>query len=104
MQLSRRDFLKLSVPATGLLVLGRVPISETALAEASRTLSPKTAAKAVLYDASRCIGCRACETACRRSNKLPPESKPLDLSPRSWTVVKSRQIEVNGRVEWLYSK
>ncbi len=101
-QLSRRDFLKLSIPATGLLVLGGVPISETALAESYRTLSPNTAA--MLYEASKCIGCRRCEDACRSWNKLPPEYRPLDLSARSWTVVKFRQIEENGTVKWLPSK
>ena len=104
MELSRKDFLKLSIPATGLLILGGVPLLNPGLVKASQTSSLKGSRQAVLYDCTKCIGCRACETACRRWNKLPPESKPLDLSPSSWTVVKFNQIEVNGTVTRLPSK
>ena len=104
MQQSRKDFLKLSVLATGLFVLGRAPISEMALAQTSPTPSPKTVTMAVLFDVSKCNGCRACETTCRKWYKLPPEPEPTDLSPRSLTVVKSTQIEGNAGVNWLYSK
>lgn len=104
MLLSRKEFLKLSVPATGLFVFSGVPISEPDMAQASSTLTRKTTSKAVLFDASKCTGCRACETVCRNLNKLPPEPKPIDLSPRSLTVVKSTQIEENGEVKWLHSK
>ena len=31
---------------------------------------------AVLYDATRCIGCRSCVRACRSFNELPPEEQP----------------------------
>lgn len=103
-QLSRRQFLGLSIPAMSLFVLGRVPISKPNVVQTSPTQSGKTAAKAILVDISKCKGCRACETVCRKLYKLLPESKPLDLSPRSLTVVKSTQIEGNGEVKWLYSK
>ncbi|WP_320172200.1 sulfate respiration complex iron-sulfur protein HmcB [Maridesulfovibrio sp.] len=37
--------------------------------------------KGVLFDATRCIGCRKCEAACNTVNKLPePEKKFDDLS------------------------
>jgi formate dehydrogenase iron-sulfur subunit len=32
----------------------------------------------VLHDISRCIGCRNCEAACNKINKLPPPEKPFD--------------------------
>jgi Fe-S-cluster-containing dehydrogenase component len=34
-------------------------------------------AKAVLFDATRCIGCRKCEEACNKVNKLPAPAKPF---------------------------
>ncbi len=32
----------------------------------------------VLYDSTRCIGCRTCEAACNRVNDLPPPTLPFD--------------------------
>jgi Fe-S-cluster-containing dehydrogenase component len=32
----------------------------------------------VLFDASRCIGCRKCEAACNKVNELPQPAKPFD--------------------------
>jgi len=32
----------------------------------------------VLTDLSRCIGCRACESACNEVNKLPEPDVPFD--------------------------
>ncbi len=56
-----------------------------------------TDALGLLYDATRCIGCKACMVACRESNKLAPETSnapgrlwdmPMDLSGQTKTVVK----------------
>lgn len=35
-------------------------------------------ANGVLFDASRCIGCRKCEAACNQVNDLPKPDKPFD--------------------------
>ena len=32
----------------------------------------------VLYDNTRCIGCRTCEAACNKVNDLPPPGRPFD--------------------------
>ena len=104
MQFSRKDFLKLSIPATGLLILGGVPLLTPGLVKASPTSSLKGTRQALLYDSSKCIGCRACETACRRWNKLPPEHKPLELSTTSWTVIKSIELNNSGKKEQLFLK
>lgn len=108
MQLDRRDFLKLSVPATGLIVLGTPQISEAA----AQAFLPTQTDKAMLYDASKCVGCRACQTACRRQNNVPPESmgyggiydNPSDLSPSTWTLIKARVFQANGGNELLLRK
>jgi formate dehydrogenase iron-sulfur subunit len=104
MQMNRRDFLKVSIPVTGLSVLGGVLIPKIARAEGSTTSLQNKTGKALLYDSSKCIGCRACEAACRKSNKLPVEAKPEELSARSWTVVKSFELETENDVEKVFLK
>ncbi len=39
--------------------------------------------KALLVDITRCIGCRACETACKEKNGLPMDDLPASGQPRS---------------------
>ncbi|MFC1865807.1 4Fe-4S dicluster domain-containing protein [Chloroflexota bacterium] len=101
-QLNRRDFLKLSVPVTGLFVFGMDPVLGAALNETSPVIAPNTVA--MLYESSKCLGCRRCEDACRRWNKLEPEYRPDDLSPHSLTTLKYRKAGEGYNVEWLPSK
>ncbi len=51
----------------------------------------------LLYDSVRCVGCRACQSACRAANKTPPSvvlvdgvayDAPLDLNGTTLTVIK----------------
>lgn len=51
----------------------------------------------LLYDATRCIGCRACVTACRAANDKPadvayivgaPYDAPIDLNGTTLTIIK----------------
>ncbi|UCC17767.1 MAG: 4Fe-4S dicluster domain-containing protein [Dehalococcoidales bacterium] len=105
MGLNRREFLRLSVPAAGLIALSGVMTSKQGLAKAAEILSTEGIGKAVLYDTSKCVGCHACEVACRRWNEIPPPaSKPHDLSARTLTLVKSRRINFNGEDKWVHSK
>ncbi len=101
MELSRRDFMKFSVPALCLPLVSKPQGSITSLA-GGPALSVRTGGKAILYDGSKCNGCRACEVACRRANRLAPlpqQGPQLDLSPNSWTVVKTTEVVVNGKAE-----
>jgi formate dehydrogenase iron-sulfur subunit len=79
--LTRRDMLKLAgLGASGLLLR---PDSACAWGEAG---AGNTAA--MLYDATRCEGCRVCEAACKESNNLPPEPEhPSGLTARTWTII-----------------
>lgn len=70
---------------------GARPASAAALPEAPAD------ARGLLYDTTRCIGCKACVSACREANNLEPESAgfapglyhaPIDLSGRAKTVIK----------------
>jgi Fe-S-cluster-containing dehydrogenase component len=50
----------------------------------------------ILYDATVCIGCKACMSACKEYNNLPPDhstadsiwDNPLDLSAKTFNIVK----------------
>jgi formate dehydrogenase iron-sulfur subunit len=47
---------------------------------------------AILYDASKCIGCRACERACKEYNDLPaPEEANTELSATAWNLIVARK-------------
>ncbi|GGY65192.1 formate dehydrogenase subunit beta [Pseudoduganella albidiflava] len=74
---------------------------------------PVTGTVAKLIDVSKCIGCKACQTACSEWNDLRDEvgettgvyDNPIDLTPQSWTVMKFAEHENNdGNLEWLIRK
>ncbi len=55
---------------------------------------------AILYDASKCIGCRACQVACKRWNELEAEytegsdyKNTQELTASTWNVIKYVGIE-----------
>ncbi len=66
-----------------------------------------------LIDATKCIGCRGCQTACKQWNQLPATDtsftgsyeNPPALSSNTWMRIKFREheSEQNG-VDWLMSK
>ncbi|HBR06988.1 MAG TPA: hypothetical protein DD766_08375 [Desulfovibrio sp.] len=70
----RRKFLALMGVAGAGLALGKTP----AQAAGNVHFEGYPDAKAVLFDATRCIGCRKCEAACNKVNKLPAPAKPFD--------------------------
>jgi formate dehydrogenase iron-sulfur subunit len=96
MQLDRRDFLKLS---------GVAIASGIALPQAdAKALSSHEGEVGILYDASKCVGCRACQMACKHWNKLPAETtdpqklydRPLGLSAETWTLIKLNRSSQTG--------
>ena len=68
--------------------------------------------KGVLCDANKCIGCRACQVACKQWNELPAEEttnqgtyeNPLQLSAKTFTKLRFREIEQNGQFRWVFAK
>ncbi|MRW89003.1 formate dehydrogenase subunit beta [Duganella sp. FT80W] len=75
--------------------------------------TPVTGTVAKLIDVSKCIGCKACQTACMEWNDLRDEvgettgvyDNPLDLTPQSWTVMRFSEYEnTKGDLEWLIRK
>jgi Fe-S-cluster-containing dehydrogenase component len=83
--LSRKDFL---FSTAGLVALvGGLP--RYGFANAFSALPLKGTNQAILYDASKCIGCRMCESACRIKNNLPQGNEPGKLSKTSWTAIRT---------------
>jgi len=69
---------------------------------------------AKLIDVSKCIGCKACQTACMEWNDLREEpginvgvyDNPADLTENAWTVMRFSEYEntASGNLEWLIRK
>jgi formate dehydrogenase iron-sulfur subunit len=81
-RVNRRDFIKLSgASLSGLL-----------LHPSSRALASNGSELAILYDASKCIGCRACERACKTHHALAaPEAANKELSATTWNLIAMRE-------------
>ena len=96
----------------------KVDLSEADLVRRSASSVPQPARKltsvAKLIDTSKCIGCKACESACLEWNNLREEvgfnhgvyDNPLDLTPESLTVMRfSEWINAETQnLEWLIRK
>src|SRR5512139_2102271 len=101
MPISRRDLLR------GAVVAG----ASTALAgtaEGRGAVAPEPEAVGLLFDSTRCVGCRACQTACREANKLPPQTvsagggvydAPSDLNGGTKNIIKA--YEEGGRQHFM---
>ncbi|NML34561.1 formate dehydrogenase subunit beta [Paraburkholderia antibiotica] len=80
---------------------------------APQVREPVTGTVAKLIDVSKCIGCKACQTACMEWNDLRDEighnvgvyDNPADLTEHSWTVMRFSEYENEaGDLEWLIRK
>ena len=87
MSLNRRNFLKILGISSGSLLIK--PIKSKAAV--NKNFKNEIA---VLYDASKCVGCKSCQNACKRVNGLPPEvsgnglyDAPEDLSEKTWSLI-----------------
>jgi Fe-S-cluster-containing dehydrogenase component len=92
MELNRRDFLKIAGAGLGSLVLPTLDVKAAAISDNSEN------AFAMLYDADLCVGCRACQTACKKRSGLPyvkdddqMYEMPTDLDGDTWTLIKLYQ-------------
>jgi len=68
--------------------------------------------KAVLYDANKCIGCRACQVACKQWNELPSDSttnsgtyeNPPKTCAHTYTKIRFNEVEHDGKFHWVFTK
>lgn len=96
-KLSRRDFLKYT--GTGALALGVLPLFDRA-ALAPYVSGAQGEQVGMLVDVTRCIGCRACQVACKKKNNLPPDAETLPanrtfpeaLSATTFSLVEFHQV------------
>jgi formate dehydrogenase iron-sulfur subunit len=108
MNVNRRDFLKLSGAALASGVVAPSLVPKAQFSSEDRL--------GILYDSSKCVGCRACQEACKRWNDLPAESDaprlateeenvsrlydaPRDLSSDTWTLIK---LKKQSETEWHF--
>ena len=89
MGLSRKGFL---LSSAGLIALvGGITRNGFIRAISAEPLNGTS--MAILYDSSKCIGCRMCEEGCIKENDLPREREQGELSETSWTAIQSNKIE-----------
>lgn len=87
--MKRRDFLKASLG-------GAAAALGTGAANARPNLEPAPEAIGMLYDSTLCVGCKACVSACKAINGMPPTQlgddvqydSARDLSPQTLNVIK----------------
>ncbi len=92
MGISRRSALKAIAAATATTVGTKLA---TGTAQATAVVAPPNAV-GMLYDATRCIGCKSCMVACNKANKLEPDTArsgglwqmPLDLNGHTKNIIK----------------
>lgn len=68
--------------------------------------------KGVLYDATKCIGCRGCQTACKQWNQMPSKTttnygtyeNPPQLSSTNLTKIRFTETEDNGKFHFVFTK
>jgi len=92
MDIKRRNFLKAVAGSGGLVAL--TGASDVLASHTAKTLGDD--ALGLLYDNTKCIGCKACVYACKEVNGLPPEhtspdklwDDPIDLSAKTRNIIK----------------
>jgi len=97
MSIKRRDFLKAAVTGSAVAAL-------PAPAQARPNLEVPPNAIGMLYDATLCIGCKACMVGCKEANDMPVESAdespiwdtPADTSGKTLNIIK---VYRNGTAE-----
>jgi formate dehydrogenase beta subunit len=101
---SRRELFGLAALGAAGTVAG-----SPATAAADGVQAPRDAV-AMLYDTTRCTGCKACMPACAEANGLAPDTgmsggiwqMPLDLNAQTKNVIKLWQSD--DRTEWSFVK
>jgi len=110
MNIDRRKFFKLGAVAGGTAVCS---VAAPAMAREEREPDPNWFG--MLNDSTRCIGCRACQSACKTENKLSAEptigedkvfgrplyDSPRELSENTYTLIKMHQDEVSKETTFV---
>jgi formate dehydrogenase iron-sulfur subunit len=85
-------------------------------ARSASTFTPPSARRtlevAKLVDVSRCIGCKACQSACMEWNDLRDSvgvnegfyTNPPDLTDQTWNLMRFYEEQIEGSLQWLILK
>src|SRR3990172_2407 len=100
MNLTRREFFKVCGSSAAMLGLGAKPALSIAngFAPAPLVLRPRAAptapngGNAMLMDTTKCIGCKACQLACKKKNGLPLDDKPTGLCATTLCYVDMKNV------------
>jgi len=105
MGIKRRSFLKGLAGAGAGLTVAPLFTGKAEAREAKRVLDSHVG---MLYDATKCIGCKACETGCKEANNLPAEldqtgtfDAPRDLSVNTFNIIKLYKDETTGQKSFV---
>jgi formate dehydrogenase iron-sulfur subunit len=68
--------------------------------------------RAVLVDLVRCMGCRACQVACKSWNDKEAEltqclgcyDNPPGFSYNTWSLIQFNEVEYQGHLHWVFTK
>lgn len=90
MEISRRSLLKAVAAAAGSAATTLVPEE----AQADAVSSDETVG--MLYDSTKCVGCKACMSACNEANNISPDTAgsdgraamPVDLNEHALNIIK----------------
>ncbi len=101
MRISRRELLKGAAAAATVAVAGD--------ASAREKVVPGADAVGMLFDSTLCVGCRACQSACKVANGLPTDTvaaasggvydAPVDLNSSTKNVIKA--VPVGDGVQYV---
>lgn len=102
--MDRRNFLKM---ASSGAVIATSSVSGTV--QARGNLEVPEQAVGMLFDATRCIGCRACVVECKDINGMPPENasadapwdNAVDLSADTLNIIKAHKDETTDEFSFI---
>jgi formate dehydrogenase beta subunit len=106
-ELSRRQLLA-RFGGVGAASCGALAARDT-LASPGPSPEPAGTAVGMLYDTTKCIGCKACVVACSEANGLEPETAaanglwqmPEDLSAQTKNVIKLYKDDISGLTSFV---
>ena len=74
MDVNRRDVIKALFGGSAVAAIATSGMPSAARASETDTIPPLPDAVGLMYDATKCIGCRACMPACQNENGLTPDT------------------------------
>ncbi len=110
MSISRRMALKVLAGTAGAMASAAISPPSCAAARGKHIKASEAGANAgMLYDATRCIGCKACMVACNEANDLVPDGhlsedrwqSPLDLNERTKNIIKVYRNDTDGTFSFV---